>query len=200
MKVFKRLMSFALALLTLVSVIPLTAISARAAPSKSLMMDNHVLDAMEYIGYDIDAHKAAGTMYQSDKIFDGTMYNQNAPHYSDGKPWGFCDGIETVTDSSTKTGKAPDLATFKACGMVCASYASYYYFNYLPNIAGVNMSAVFNKFKAVKDRWTLSWEGAKLWRLALNEIAHDGSGDVEELYARLYSWSIHIPSSIIRKC
>ena len=41
MKTFKQLMAFALALLTLASVIPLTAISARAAPSTAVPKSTH---------------------------------------------------------------------------------------------------------------------------------------------------------------
>ena len=41
MKTFKRLMSFALALLMLASVMPLTAISARAAPSTAVQKSTH---------------------------------------------------------------------------------------------------------------------------------------------------------------
>ena len=54
MKTFKRLMSFALALLMLASVIPSSVISARAVPSEEKMMNNDVLAAMEYLGFDME--------------------------------------------------------------------------------------------------------------------------------------------------
>ena len=51
MKTFKRLMAFVLALLTVFSAIPFGATPARAAPTNDQMLDNFVLDAMEYLGW-----------------------------------------------------------------------------------------------------------------------------------------------------
>ena len=39
-------------------------------------------------------------------------------------------GKETVSDSSTATGKAPDISAFEQYGLCCASFATYY----LPSI------------------------------------------------------------------
>ena len=63
MKIFKKLMSFALAMLTMMSAIPISSTPARAAPSNAQMMDNYVLDSMEYLGFDMDGFKASGLMY-----------------------------------------------------------------------------------------------------------------------------------------
>ena len=50
-------------------------------------------------------------------------------------------GLETVA-ADNKTGKAPDIARFKANGLCCASYVSYVYYNYLPNIARMDVSKI----------------------------------------------------------
>ena len=68
MKTFKQLMSFALALLMLASVIPTSVISARAAPSNAEMMDNFVLDSMAYLGFNMDGFKKSGLMYTKASI------------------------------------------------------------------------------------------------------------------------------------
>ena len=44
--------------------------------------------------------------------------------------------------ADNKTGKAPDIARFKANGLCCASYVSYVYYNYLPNIARMDVSKI----------------------------------------------------------
>lgn len=47
-----------------------------------------------------------------------------------------CSGLET-----NASGK-PDIAAFRTSGLCCASYVSYMYFNYLPNVAGIDISDV----------------------------------------------------------
>ena len=41
----------------------------------------------------------------------------------------------------TSTGLAPDIAGFESNGLCCASFVSYVYYNYLPNIAGIDTSS-----------------------------------------------------------
>lgn len=82
MKTLKQLMSFALALLMLASVIPISVISAKAAPTTSEMMDNYVLDAMEYLGFRMDDFKASGNMYAE----EGKTYSPDIRY--DDKSWG----------------------------------------------------------------------------------------------------------------
>lgn len=49
-------------------------------------------------------------------------------------------GLETVS-ADTKTRLAPDLQSFKSGGLCCATYVSYVYYNYLPNVANRDVSA-----------------------------------------------------------
>ena len=51
-------------------------------------------------------------------------------------------GTETVSLAGTITGLAPNIAKFEANGLCCASYVSYVYFNFLPNIAGIDTSGI----------------------------------------------------------
>ena len=117
----------------LVSALPLSAAPAADIPSK--MLNNIYLDALTYTGYKTDVQKADGSIFKT--------YSGNAPAavrsgigYGSGPS-----GLETVA-ADNKTGKAPDIAKFKANGLCCASYVSYVYYNYLPNIARMDVSKI----------------------------------------------------------
>ena len=117
----------------LVSALPLSAAPAADIPSK--MLDNIYLDALTYTGYKTDAQKADGSIFKT--------YSGNAPaSVRSGIGYGTGpSGLETVA-AGNKTGKAPDIARFKANGLCCASYVSYVYYNYLPNIARMDVSKI----------------------------------------------------------
>jgi uncharacterized surface anchored protein len=68
-------------------------------------------------------------------------------------------GKETVSNSSTVTGLAPDIARFRSNGLCCASYVSYYYLNYLPNIKGIDTSFVNNAIAAtgMNSQAVITW-------------------------------------------
>ena len=117
----------------LVSALPLSAAPAADIPSK--MLDNIYLDALTYTGYKTDVQKADGGIFKT--------YSGNAPaSVRSGIGYGAGpSGLETVA-ADNKTGKAPDIARFKANGLCCASYVSYVYYNYLPNIARMDVSKI----------------------------------------------------------
>ncbi|MCD7859042.1 MAG: hypothetical protein LUH51_02570 [Firmicutes bacterium] len=122
------------------------------------MMNNATLRALEYTGYDVQYLKDKGYLYlkeyvakyilqdESDKSTcktndEGEMILSNIGYsYT-------LMGDETVSDSSTVTGLAPDIAKFEKYGLCCASFVGYYIFNYLPNIEGVDTSTVVNAVK-----------------------------------------------------
>lgn len=115
------------------SLLNLSAAPAADIPSK--MLDNIYLDALTYTGYKTDVQKADGSIFKT--------YSGNAPAsvrsvigYGTGPS-----GLETVA-AGNKTGKAPDIAKFKNGGLCCASYVSYVYYNYLPNIARMDVSKI----------------------------------------------------------
>lgn len=115
------------------SLLNLSAAPAADIPSK--MLDNIYLDALTYTGYKTDAQKADGSIFKT--------YSGNAPaSVRSGIGYGTGpSGLETVA-ADNKTGKAPDIARFKANGLCCASYVSYVYYNYLPNIARMDVSKI----------------------------------------------------------
>ena len=128
-----KLLAAVIALIMLVSALPLSAAPAADIPSK--MLDNIYLDALTYTGYKTDVQKADGSIFKT--------YSGNAPaSVRSGIGYGTGpSGLETVA-ADNKTGKAPDIARFKANGLCCASYVSYVYYNYLPNIARMDVSKI----------------------------------------------------------
>lgn len=131
-KIYKLLIAV-IALIMLVSALPLSAAPAADIPSK--MLDNIYLDALTYTGYKTDVQKADGSIFKT--------YSGNAPAaVRSGIGYGTDpSGLETVA-ADNKTGKAPDITKFKNGGLCCASYVSYVYYNYLPNIARMDVSKI----------------------------------------------------------
>ena len=115
------------------SLLNLSAAPAADIPAK--MLDNIYLDALTYTGYKTDVQKADGSIFKT--------YSGNTPTpVRSGIGYGIGpSGLETVA-ADNKTGKAPDIARFKANGLCCASYVSYVYYNYLPNIARMDVSKI----------------------------------------------------------
>ncbi len=93
--------------------------------------DNVFLDALAYTGYNLEKHRSDGKMWQY--------------ILSNDKKWrGWLSGITYGGGSSgleTKNG-LPNIKAFEKGGLVCASFATYVYFNYLPNIAKIDTSCL----------------------------------------------------------
>ncbi len=114
--------------------------------------DNIFMDALKYCGYNVDKHRAAGRMWQyvlsAQKKTTGWLSNIT---YNGGSS-----GYETTSQG------APDIQYFEKHGLVCASYAAYVYFNYLPNVAGVDTTMLTKPEKPyVANDWYLAlldWE------------------------------------------
>lgn len=95
--------------------------------------DNNVfLDAMVYTGYNINKHRSDGLMWvyilASQKRAKGWLSNIG---YGGG-----CSGYEVNEHG------LPNIPRFERGGLVCASYVTYVYFNYLPNVAGIDTSSL----------------------------------------------------------
>ncbi len=115
-------------------------------------MDNNIfMDSLIYTGYNITKHRDDGMLweYVPSKSKAGLGYLSNIS-YGAG-----CSGYET--DENCK----PNIAEFEKGNLVCASYVTYVYFNYLPNVAGIDTSVLT---KPTNSYWANSWyEAAKDW-------------------------------------
>lgn len=92
--------------------------------------DNVFMDALLYTGYNMKKHRADGNMW----IYILSERKRGLGYLSNITFGGGSSGLET-----TPQGK-PDIAAFERGGLVCASFATYVYFNYLPNVAGIDTS------------------------------------------------------------
>lgn len=130
-----RVIACFMALLMLIVGIPITGLAAPASDIPSEMLNNDFLDALAYTGYNVQGQKNDGTIFKK--------YSSQATAYGSNISYGLTKyGTETVANSSTKTGRAPDIAGFESSGLCCASYVSYVYYNYLPNIKGIDTSSL----------------------------------------------------------
>lgn len=93
--------------------------------------DNVFMDSLIYTGYNMKKHRADGKMWQ----YILAKYKRGYGWLSNITYAGGSTGLET------KNGK-PDIKYFERNGLVCASFATYVYFNYLPNVAGIDTSSL----------------------------------------------------------
>lgn len=104
-KIGKRILSLILSFLILVSVLPISIFAAPASDLPANMIDSPILRALEYTGYDVQAQKDNGTLYQSGSYSSKTPANiRSNIHYGTA-----LSGKETVANATTKTGLAPDI-------------------------------------------------------------------------------------------
>lgn len=122
--------------------------------SNSDIDDNIFLDALIYTGYNIDKHRADGKMWQYILAANkrGLGYLSNITY------GGGSSGYET-------SGGKPDIKYFEKHGLVCASYVTYVYFNYLPNVAGIDTSSLPKPTRSTS---------ANDWYLALKQWVNKG--------------------------
>lgn len=142
-KKFSKIFSVLLAVLLIISAVPLQIFAAvDINPWKSTDVNNNVfLDALKYTGYNISQFTVNGK-------------------YGSGVPAGSLSGIGYNAGGATgleTNGGKPNISAFKRKGMCCASYAAYVYFNYLPNVLGVDTSFLA---KPTNPRSTTSWHDA----------------------------------------
>ena len=128
--------------------------------------DNVFMDSLIYTGYNIQKH-----------IADGEMWVYRLASTKRAKGWlskigynGVASGYETNSEGK------PDIKYFeRSGGLVCASYVTYVYYNYLPNVAGIDTSFLDRPEKSV---WADDmYKAAKKW--------------VEKGYSRYIDFSVY---------
>lgn len=92
--------------------------------------ENPFFDSLVYTGYNIEKHRADGMMW----YYLLASQKRDRGWLSDITYAGGSTGYETTADG------VPDISFFEKNGLVCASYVTYVYFNYLPNVVGIDTS------------------------------------------------------------
>ena len=167
------------------------------------MRDNSILRALEYTGYDVQYLKKNGYLYV--RQYTGSNILNSAPQVlSDIGYWesGACpNGDETVSDSSTVSGKAPKLSYFKSNGLVCASFVTYYLCNYLPNIEGVDTSHIYKKAKemgADTNNSNLYYlTTVNTWKRTLDALASQSGSGVTKYTDETKAYKNLVPGDVI---
>ena len=122
------------------------------------LLESYISKSVTYLGYKTKAQIKAGSYMQDWATGPRTpMRFRTGIGYGGGPS-----GQETVKSSKTISGKAPNVKKFKQQGMCCASFVSYYYLNYLPNIVGVDTSYIKKAIKksGCGSQSCASWEWA----------------------------------------
>lgn len=112
------------------------------------MIAHDAFQALKYLGYDYDKYlENNGLLFT--KGYYGSKLLTNAPDSLTEIAWtNNGNGMQTTSSKSpysnadSYTGEYPDVTKFEKTGLDCADYVSYYYTNYLPNIAGVDVSVI----------------------------------------------------------
>lgn len=143
---------------------PVSSAPAPSAPTQTItsgykyntntnIENNIFMDSLVYTGYKLDYHRSLGKMwtYIPAASKRGMGILSNISYDYDGGTSGY---------ENNANGK-PDIAFFEKGDLVCASYVTYVYFNYLPNVAGIDTSSLTrpNKSYSAND-WYIA---AKDW-------------------------------------
>lgn len=166
------------------------------------MWDNTILRALEYTGYDVQRQKDKGQLYQYPYIASRLKTNDPAV-LSDIGYWdsGSCpNGDETVDDPTTVTGKAPKISYFESNGLVCASFATYFLCNYLPNIEGVDTSVVYEKAKEMgMDSSTNHYylTTVSLWKRTLDALSKEANAGVTKYTDEDTAYDNLVPGDVV---
>lgn len=167
----KKALATLIAVILVITCLPLSAMAAPASDLPANMIDSHILRALEYTGYDVQAQKDDGTLYQSGSYSSKTPASVRSNiHYGTA-----LSGKETVANATTKTGLAPDIAKFEQYGLCCAGFVTYYVCNYLPNIEGVDTQFITDAINAT------GWNSQAVvtWQKALDNLI--AAGQIEKI-------------------
>lgn len=137
-KKFSKILSAFLAVIMMLSILPAQTFAATVKDpwQNGTVNSNVFLDALKYTGYDVSQFTVNGK--SGADVTKRSKIGYNA---------GGATGLET------SSGK-PNISAFEKSGMCCASYASYVYFNYLPNVYGLDTSFLA---KPSNPRSTSDW-------------------------------------------
>lgn len=128
----KRVISAIMAALTIINVMPISAHAAVASDLPEVMVDNVLLDALAYTGYDVQSQINDGTLF--------IKYGSSTPSSVLSDISYASSGSTAATGLETNSEGLPDISYMEERGTMCGGYVSYVLFNYLPNVAGIDTS------------------------------------------------------------
>lgn len=143
---FKKVLSTVLAMLMLISIVPTQLFAASVSDpfqtqTSSNFKNNVFLDALKYLGYNTSRF----VNYNEVGSDVASTYRSDIG-YNDAGAYG----------TEVSSGE-PNISYFESNGLCCGSYAAYVYFNYLPNVYGLDTSFLT---KPSNCRSTTAWATA----------------------------------------
>ena len=180
-----RVAALFLVIITMFVAMPITTKAAVKSDIPYPMRKNFVLDALQYLEYDVNKLKNDGYLYQ-EGYYGGDLIDEKN---SSKRAYGLnilsniaYDDSGSISGLNTKNGK-PDIEYFESYGLNCASFVTYVYLNYLPNVAkksdgsSYKDDATYKYIKKAMEHWTQvngwSYQADDTWREAFNEYANN---------------------------
>ena len=169
--VLKRALTGLLAIALLISLFPTTfAAAAYEEDYSSMLKNNLAVNGLAYLGYDFDG------LIEDKQLFQIWTGDAIKPYLTDVFYKNDCkaSGRETVDAPAgvkTATGKIPNVDYFETVGLNCGGFATYYYYNYLVNIEGMDISALTKRLPS-------GAHDPKPWATALNNMVKDGTAEL----------------------
>ena len=172
-----------------------------------MLKDNYALDALEYIGYDVQALKDNKLLYhpdyigihllsnqyllQEDPILTYIPYRDNGPYGSSSKK------AETAEEIAvSQTGRVPDIQAFyegkgdKKPGMSCTSFVEYFVFGYLKHIVGKDTRYIEDMHTTAQERMA---NGTNTYPDTWTEMCEGKNGLISQ--GKVNHYSIDLDSS-----
>ena len=112
------------------------------------MIAHDAFQALKYLGYDYDKYLEDNGLLFTKGYYGSKLLTNHKSSLTSIAWTNNGNGMQTTSTKSpysnadSYTGEYPDVTMFKETGLDCADYVSYYYTNYLPNIAGVDVSVI----------------------------------------------------------
>ena len=156
------------------------------------LWDNSILRALAYTGFNVQKLKDNNRLYKYEYI-SGSLLTNDSSVLSNIGYGEYPNGDETVSNGSTPTGKAPNIAYFESNGLVCASFVNYYINNYLRNIEGVDTSAISTALGNVGT----SVRVVSTWVSALTTLSSNPSSGVTRYTNASTAYANLVPGDII---
>ncbi len=145
------------------------------------LKDNGYLYVAQYVGSNIKNY--------APQVLSGIGYDDYSPYVN---------GDETVTDSSTISGKAPNMAKFREQGFVCASFVCYYLCNYLPNIEGIDTTWIHDAVAATTmNNGSYSTASVWAWETGLKNLAAQSGSGVTRYTDSTTAYANLVPGDVI---
>lgn len=137
-------------------VVPQQPAAAQYNYNSNMSPDSNVfLDALEYTGYKLSVQRNSGRMWGSYGNYVLCGQKRGLGWLSNITYGGGSTGYEQTVDGK------PDIHRFEKGGLVCATYVTYVYFNYLPYVAGIDTSSLIRPERSYDAN---SWyTAAKQW-------------------------------------